>query len=696
MIGLTSLSTLLRQPARAQTASPIRTAFVIVFENQNWSNVVNNPAAPYINQLLHQASHAEGYYTPPGIHPSGANYLWMEAGQNFGLAAGSTFTPAQNSQSTSKHLVTLLENAGISWKTYQESTPAGQCPLSDSSLYVVRHNPFVFFNDVTGSQNPSSPYCVAHVRPYAELAVDLTQNTTARYNFITPNVCHDMHDCGVGSGDAWLSGELPGILQSQAYQQGGVVFIVWDEGAASTSDGPIGLIALSPAAKGNGYANSLYYTHSSLLLTLQEIFGVRPLLGDAANATDLSDLFASFPAVTPSSPSPPDGAGGISTNPTLKWSSSGGNDTVYFGSSNPPALTASAVSTRTFIPPNVSPGVTYFWQVVSSTTAGTLPGPVWKFTTQPGAQPAPYSGAPAPIPGLINSEKFDNGGEGIAYHDRTAGNTGGQFRSTDVDIETSSEGGYDVGWIDAGEWLNYTVAAGTAGNYTVQLRVAAPAGASLHLGFNTASNVWKVVSVPATGGWQNWTTVTVPVTLGAGTQQMTLLFDTGAMNFRYATVSAVNSSNTQLLPYLGVATAVPGTIEAENFDNGGEGVAYHDTTAGNSGGQYRNTDVDLEPASGGGYDVGWIASGEWLNYTVNVAKAGSYTVQLRVASPAGGVMHVGFNTASNVWSRVVVPATGAWQTWTTISIPVTLGAGIQQMTLLADLGGFNLDFITVR
>ena len=86
-----------------------------------------------------------------------------------------------------------------------------------------------------------------------------------------------------------------------------------------------------------------------------------------------------------------------------------------------------------------------------------------------------------------------------------------------------------VGWIAAGEWLKFTVNVAAAGSYNVTLRVASPGGASFHVG-GTA------VSVPATGGWQNWTTVSVPVTLGAGTQQMTLLFDTGGMNIRLATV----------------------------------------------------------------------------------------------------------------------------------------------------------------
>src|SRR5690349_13781720 len=105
-------------------------------------------------------------------------------------------------------------------------------------------------------------------------------------------------------------------------------------------------------------------------------------------------------------------------------------------------------------------------------------------------------------------------------------------------------------------------------------------------------------------------------------------------------------------PYSGTPVSVPGQINAADFDNGGEGVAYHDTTPGNTGGAYRSTDVDLEASSEGGYDVGWIAAGEWMNYTVNVAAGGGYSAQLRVASPNGGSLHIGFNSASNVWQTV--------------------------------------------
>jgi hypothetical protein len=315
----------------------------------------------------------------------------------------------------------------------------------------------------------------------------------------------------------------------------------------------------------------------------------------------------------------------------------------------------------------------------------------------------PFSGSPTSLPGQVNAETFDNGGEGIGYHDTTSGNSGGRARTTDVDIESSSEGGYDVGWTAPGEWLNYTVDVGSSGNYTVQLRVASPAGGTMHVGFNGPSNVWRSVSIPATGGWQAWTTVSFPATLGAGRQQMTIQFDTGSVNLRYASVgsggagttTASESAGTPAGPYSGTPVNIPGTIEAENFDFGGEGVSYHDTSAGNSGGAYRSNDVDIESASDGGYDVGWTAAGEWLNYTVNVTNGGNYTAQLRVASARGGTLHIGFNGPSSVWTSVNVPNTGGWQSWTTLSVPVSLGAGRQQMTVLWDNGGVNLSYVNV-
>jgi hypothetical protein len=277
----------------------IKTVFLILMENHNWSDIKGNPSAPYINHtLLPRAAHAEQYYNPPGNHPSLPNYLWLEAGTNFGI--GDDDDPSAHHLGTTHHLVSLLHRVGISWKAYQEGSSGMACPLTGNDSYAPRHDPFVYFDDVTGGNNPRSAYCIAHVRPYTQLARDLRYNTVARYNFITPSVCDDMHDtCGplhdsVKQGDTWLSRQVPLILHSQAYKRGGALFITWDEGS-DHSDGPIGLLVLSPVAKGHGYANTIHYTHSSTLRTLEEIFGVKPLLGDAAHATDLRNLFTTFP-----------------------------------------------------------------------------------------------------------------------------------------------------------------------------------------------------------------------------------------------------------------------------------------------------------------------------------------------------------------------------------------------------------------
>lgn len=290
------LSLLLSGKIFAGDLPPIQTVFVIVMENQNWAAIKASAYAAYIkNTLLPMSSYCEQYYNPPGLHPSEPNYLWLEAGTNFGILNNNF--PSSNHQNTTNHLVTLLKKAGISWKTYQEDINGAYVPLTATNQYVPRHNPFVFFDDVTGTNNTSYPYGITHIRPYEELVGDLTNNTVARYNFITPNLCNDMHDCGISAGDAWLSREIPKIRNSQAYQNGGAIFIVWDEGP-SGSDGPVGMIVLSPFARGGGYFNNIHYTHSSTVRTLQEIFGVTPLLGDAANATNLSDLFSKYSATS--------------------------------------------------------------------------------------------------------------------------------------------------------------------------------------------------------------------------------------------------------------------------------------------------------------------------------------------------------------------------------------------------------------
>jgi predicted amidohydrolase len=308
-------------------------------------------------------------------------------------------------------------------------------------------------------------------------------------------------------------------------------------------------------------------------------------------------------------------------------------------------------------------------------------------TTPPGS--TPFSGTPVTLPGRIEAENFDNGGANIAYFDTTTGNRGGVYRDTDVDLEPTSDtgGGYNIAKIRATEWLKYSVNAAAAGTYTLRVRVASNgAGGRFHVESNGVDRSGPL-TVPDTGGWQTWTTITAPITLPAGQQVLRLVIDAenGSIvgNVNWFEVAATTSGST---PFTGAPISLPGRIEAEAFDNGGANVAYRDTTTGNSGGAFRQTDVDIEPTTdaGGGYNVGWMRAGEWLNYSVNIPTAGTYTLRVRVAAEgAGGRFHIESNGVDRT-GAITVPDTGTWQTWTTITTTISLPAGQQVLRLVVD------------
>jgi endonuclease/exonuclease/phosphatase family metal-dependent hydrolase len=154
---------------------------------------------------------------------------------------------------------------------------------------------------------------------------------------------------------------------------------------------------------------------------------------------------------------------------------------------------------------------------------------------------SPYKGTPFALPGVVTARDFDNGGRGVAFSDNTTGNAGSAYRSTDVDIQDASIGGHNIGWTEAGEWLKYTVKVGASANYNVVLKVSAPSSESLQL---TIGGVTKTVSVAATGGWQSWKSVAVPMALASGQQVMTVKFATGGVNLHSISVAAATTSST--------------------------------------------------------------------------------------------------------------------------------------------------------
>jgi hypothetical protein len=179
---------------------------------------------------------------------------------------------------------------------------------SNQYNYAAKHNPQVFFSSTDGGNNgtPSNPLA-ANYAPLQQLATDLTNNTVAQYNWITPDQYNDMHStltggfayhgvhytgdqAAIAQGDNFLSLIVPMIEASQAYRNDGTI-ILWRLRAEDDPGRTLGEIIISPDAKGNAYTNNRRYTHSSDLLPMQEIYGVGPCLRDACNATDRSDLF---------------------------------------------------------------------------------------------------------------------------------------------------------------------------------------------------------------------------------------------------------------------------------------------------------------------------------------------------------------------------------------------------------------------
>ena len=315
-----------------------------------------------------------------------------------------------------------------------------------------------------------------------------------------------------------------------------------------------------------------------------------------------------------------------------------------------------------------------------------------------GTGETPYGGMPWAVPGQIEAENYDNGGKNVAYFDTTPGNAGGKYRNDDVDIEATTDtgGGFDVGYTAAGEWLKYTVNVATAGVYKLNLRVAsAAAGTNTIHAEMDGVNISGTVTIPNTGGWQTYTTVSVTTTsLSAGQHVVRVVLDTGGYNVNWISFATTGEG-----PYGGTPWAIPGKIEAENYDIGGQNVAYYDTTPGNTPGKYRTDDVDIETTAdtGGGFDVGYVATGEWLKYTVNVQSSGTRTLTLRVATlNTGKTMHVEMDGA-NISGTVTIPNTGGWQTWATVSVTTSsLSAGQHVLRIFFDTDACNLNWINLQ
>ncbi len=140
---------------------------------------------------------------------------------------------------------------------------------------------------------------------------------------------------------------------------------------------------------------------------------------------------------------------------------------------------------------------------------------------------------------------------------------------------------------------------------------------------------------------------------------------------------------------------LPGTFQAEDYNTGGQGVAYNVSSVNGSGNSYRSDGVDLESCSEGGSNLGWTAAGQWFKYSVNVQSSGNYGLTMRFSGISMGTLHIEDENGTNLTGSVSLPSTGGWQTWQSQTVPVALASGNHTLKVAQDSGGFNINYISV-
>ncbi|MEO5898228.1 MAG: phospholipase D-like domain-containing protein [Vicinamibacterales bacterium] len=440
--------------------------------------------------------------------------------------------------------------------------------------------------------------------------------------------------------------------------------------------------------------------------------------------------FGTFQPLRPEEPilaRPANAAAGVAALPTLEWNRARWAVAfdVYLGTTPSSmalagrvnaVLTETPPETYTFTPSQaLQPNTTYYWRVVARTFATDVqptlitPSLTWSFTTAPsgtggggtGTGLTPFTGTAVSLPGIVQAENFDNGGVGIAYQDTSAGNSGGQYRTTDVDIESTADttGLYNIGWMDAGEWLKYSVNVTTAGIYNIELRVAASgAGGTLHI---EVDNVDKTgpITIPNTGDWQVWTTITkTGVDLAAGPQVWKIVVDRAGSvvgNFNYFRVL---SAGTTPPAALSITTASPlagatvGTAYSQTLTAAGGTAPYSGWTVVTG---TLPAGLALNPSTGA--ITGTPTAAGTSTFTVRVTDAASTqaTKSLSVtvaAAPAPAALSISTTsplagtTVGTAYSQTLTAAGGTppYSGWTVIT--GTLPAGL---SLNASTGGIS-------
>jgi hypothetical protein len=250
---------------------------VVVFENKERSSIAGNPAAPTFAALGRLYATLTGY---TGVaHPSLPNYLALVSGSTQGITDDCTACVVD-----APSLADTLAAAHRTWKTYAEGLPSVGSTVASAGRYAKKHDPFVYFRRVL-----STPSWLDRVVPFGRLAADVRARRLPDYSLVVPDLCNDMHDCSVATGDRWLKANIVPLLGTAALA-GSVVFVVFDEGtSAQGGGGSVAAIAAGPAVRpGATFAGAA--NHYSLLRTVEQAWGL-PFLGRSAQARPITGIW---------------------------------------------------------------------------------------------------------------------------------------------------------------------------------------------------------------------------------------------------------------------------------------------------------------------------------------------------------------------------------------------------------------------
>jgi len=461
------------------------------------------------------------------------------------------------------------------------------------------------------------------------------------------------------------------------------------------------------------------------------------LITEAENCSDVSDNLA--PSIPSNLASPSKTANSVS----LTWSASTDNVEVagyevFVGSEPTPRATVTGTGTSATIG-SLSASTPYSFKVRARDAANNFSG----FSSSISVTTNADSPTGHPIPGTIQGEDY--------------------CAMNGVQEEGTQDGGpgENVGWIDAGDWMEYCVNVAASGSYNVGFRVASQSGGGQFQLRNEAGASLATVNVAATGGWQVWTTLNANVTLAAGAQKIRIHAIAGGFNLNWMQFSTSGDTQAPTAPsnlaspskttnsvnltwsastdnvevtgyevYVGTESTPRATVTgtsatigslsagatysfkvrakdlANNFSGYSASLSVTTNTDTPTGQPIPGTiqaesytamsGVQKETTQDGGpgENVGYIESGDWMEYDVNVASAGSYSVGFRVASEPGGGQFQLRNAAGTSLATINIGATGGWQVWTTLNANVSLSAGAQKIRIHATAPGFNVNWMT--